>query len=67
MFMVVTKKVKLDHYGFDSMREWKISESLKYLTTQLKASVDKQAYSQMNIRYPKQNSFKINIVTDTGI
>ena len=47
------------------MSVWKISESLKHPTIQKKASVDKQAYSQINIGCPKQNYCKINIVTDT--
>ena len=61
-----TKKFKLDHYVFDSMGGWKISESLKHSTIQLQASVDIQAYLQMNIKCPKQNSSNINVVTDSG-
>ena len=58
--------VKLDHYVFDSLSGWKESVSLKNPTIQLKASVDKQAYTQMNIICHRQNYCKINVVTDTS-
>ena len=60
------KIVKVGHYVFGSMSGWKISELLKHPTIQLKASDDKQAFSQMNIRCPKQYCCKINVVRDTG-
>ena len=41
-------------------------KSLKLAAIQLKTSVDKQAYSQMNTRCPKQNTCKINAVIDKG-
>ena len=47
--------VKLDHYVFDSLSGWKESVSLKHPTVQLKTSIDKQAYTQMNIKCPIQN------------
>ena len=58
--------VKLDHYIFDCFSGWKESVSLKNPTIQLKASIDKQAYTQMNKKGPKQNYCKNNVVTDTG-
>ena len=58
--------VKLDHYVFDCLNGWKASVSLKHPTIQLKASIDEQAYTQMNIKCPRQNYCKINVVTDTG-
>ena len=47
--------VKLNHYVFDSLSGWKESVSLKHPTIQLKASIDKQAYTQMNIKCPRPN------------
>ena len=41
-------EVKLDHYVFDSLSGWKEPVSLKNPTVQLKASIDEQAYIQMN-------------------
>ena len=58
--------VKLDHYVFDCLSGWKASVSLKHPTIQLKASIDKQAYTQMNIKCPTLDYCKINVVTDTG-
>ena len=58
--------VKLDHYVFDCLSGWKESKSLKHPTIQLKASIDKQAYTQMKIKCPKQNYCTVNVVTDTG-
>ena len=49
------------------MSGWKSAELLKHFIIQLLASVDKQIYSQMNIRCRKQNSCKINVVKDTGV
>ena len=61
-----TKKFELDHYVFDCLSGWKESKSLKHPTIQLKASIDKQAYTQMKIKCPKQNYCTVNVVTDTG-
>ena len=58
--------VKLDHYFFNSFSGWKETVSLKHPTIQLKASIDKQAYTQMKIKCPRQNYCKINVVTDMG-
>ena len=49
------------------MNGWKYLLSLKHPTVQLKASVDKQAYIQMNVKFPRQNYCKINVDTDTGV
>ena len=42
-----------------------VVRTTKTYTIKLKASADKQAYSQMNIRCPKHNSCNINVVRDT--
>ena len=61
---LLTAQTKLDHYDFDSKGGWKVMELLKHTAIQLTASIDNQAFSQMNIKYPKYNSRKVK--TDTG-
>ena len=46
---------------------WKESVSMKHLTIQLKASLNKQAYTKINIKFPRQIYCKINVVTDSVV
>lgn len=58
--------VSLDHYIFDGTYGWMVRKSKKQPSVNLRISVNKSDYDQLNLPAPAVKSSKIDPITDTG-